>query len=415
MIDPSLIDAAVTPFSPLIGAATLMRSAFRNQDLRPIGELLLARAQANPGDANAWLDASFVVQLLGQRELGLDVQRQALATSTVYALPKLGDAGTGTPSLNLLVLMGPGDFMANTPIEFLLESSDIAVTAQYVSMELPLPEQVPDHDLLFVAIAQSDANAPLLRDVMQMLDGWPRPVVNRPEAIAHLSRDGAFARLAGSEGTLMPQTVRVARDTALALGQGALPVEALLPGAGFPLIVRPLDSHAGHDLLQVADAAALSAYLDGQPSPEFYLAPFIDYAGPDGQFRKYRIVLVEGVPYLCHLAVSSHWMVHYLNAGMDENQAKRDEEARAMADFDAGFARRHGAALADIDARIGLPYLGIDCAETRDGRLLIFEVDNAMVVHAMDDPARYGYKQPVMARVFDAFAAMLRRAAKREA
>jgi glutathione synthase/RimK-type ligase-like ATP-grasp enzyme len=415
MIAPSLIDAAVTPYAPLIGAATLMRSAFRNQDLRPIGELLLARAQANPDDANAWLDASFVVQLLGQRELGLDVQRQALATSTLYTLPKLGDAGTRTPSLSVLVLMGPGDFMANTPIEFLLESTDIAVTAQYVSLELPLPEQVPDHDVLFVAIAQSDANAPLLRDVMQMLDGWPRPVVNRPEAIAHLSRDGAFTRLAGSEGTLMPQTVRVARDTAVALGQSGQAVDALLPGAGFPLIVRPLDSHAGHDLQRVADAAALQAYLDGQPSPAFYLAPFIDYSGPDGQFRKYRIVLIEGVPYLCHLAVSSHWMVHYLNAGMDESQVKRDEEARAMADFDTGFARRHAAALAGIDARIGLPYLGIDCAETRDGRLLIFEVDNAMVVHAMDDPARYGYKQPVMARVFEAFAAMLRRAAQREA
>jgi len=409
MINPHLIDAAVTPFSPLIGAATLMRAAFRNQDLRPIGEMLLARAQANPGDANAWLDACFVVQLLGQREAGLDVQRQALATNTLYQLP----APAQVPTLKLLVLMGPGDFMANTPIEFLLETSDIAATVQYLTLDLPLPEQVPDHDVLFVAIAQSDANAPLLRDVMQMLAGWPRPVVNRPEQIAHLSRDGAYAKLAGSQGVLMPQTVRVARADALALAAGQSAVTSLLPGAAFPLIVRPLDSHAGTDLQRVADAAALQAYLDGQGSSEFYLAPFVDYSGPDGQFRKYRIVLVEGVPYLCHMAVSSHWMVHYLNAGMDDSQAKRDEEARAMADFDAGFAQRHAAALADIDARIGLPYLGIDCAETRDGKLLIFEVDNAMVVHAMDDPVRYGYKQPVMEKVFEAFAGMLHRAAAR--
>jgi glutathione synthase/RimK-type ligase-like ATP-grasp enzyme len=409
MIDPTLIDAAVTPYGPLIGFATLMRCAFGNQNLRPIGEMLLARAQANPGDANAWLDASFVVQLLGQREMGLDVQRQALATSTLYALP----APARAPALNLLVLMGPGDFMANTPIEFLLETSDIAATVQYVTLDLPLPEQVPDHDVLFVAIAQSDANAPLLRDAMQLLEGWPRPVVNRPEAIAHLSRDGAHAKLAGSRGTLMPQTVRVARADALRLAAGALALDSLLPGAGFPLIVRPLDSHAGQDLQRVADSAALGAYLDAQASDEFYLSPFIDYSGPDGQFRKYRIVLVEGVPYVCHMAVSSHWMVHYLNAGMDESQAKRDEEARAMMEFEQGFAQRHAAALADIDARIGLPYLGIDCAETRDGRLLVFEVDNAMVVHAMDDPARYAYKQPVMEKVFEAFAALLHRAAKK--
>jgi glutathione synthase/RimK-type ligase-like ATP-grasp enzyme len=104
-------------------------------------------------------------------------------------------------------------------------------------------------------------------------------------------------------------------------------------------------------------------------------------------------------------------MVHYLNAGMDDDAAKRDEEAREMAAFDMGFALRHAAALADINARIGLPYLGIDCAETRDGRLLIFEVDNAMVVHAMDDAGKYPYKGPAMEKVFKAFAAMLHRAA----
>jgi glutathione synthase/RimK-type ligase-like ATP-grasp enzyme len=407
MISPELIAAAGTPRAPLIGAAALMRCAFRGDDLRPLGELLLARAQADPDDANAWLDASFVLQLLGQREAGLDVQKHALATRLLYALP----APARAPTLNLLVLMGPGDFMANTPIEFLLETSDVAASAQYVTLDLPLPEQVPDHDVLFVAIAQSDANVPLLRDVGQMLAGWPRPVVNRPEQIAHLSRDGAHAKLEGTTGTLMPRTVRVARAMAEQLAAGALAVQALLPGAAFPLIVRPLDSHAGTDLHKVDDAPALAAYLAAQPSGELYLAPFVDYSGPDGQFRKYRIVLIEGKPFICHLAISSHWMVHYLNAGMDDSAAKRAEEAAGMAGFDEGFARRHAAALAEIDARIGLPYLGIDCAETRDGRLLIFEVDNAMVVHAMDDPGKYPYKRPVMAKVFGAFEAMLHRAA----
>jgi len=408
MITPDILDAAITPYAPLIGAATLMRCAFYHDDLRPIGDMLLARAQANPDDANAWLDASFVLQLLGQRDAGLDIQRHALTIRTLYALP----APARTPTLNLLVLMGPGDFMANTPIEFLLQATDIAANVQYVSPELPFPEQVPDHDVLFVAIAQSDANVVLLRDVAQMVAGWPRPVVNRPEQIAHLSRDGAHAKLDGTTGTVMPRTVRVARATAEQLADGALDVQALLPGEAFPLIVRPLDSHAGTDLQKVDDAAALRAYLAAQPSREFYLAPFVDYSGPDGQFRKYRIVLIDGKPFICHLAISSHWMVHYLNAGMDDSAAKRAEEAAGMVGFDDGFAQRHAAALAEIDARIGLPYLGIDCAETRDGRLLIFEVDNAMVVHAMDDPGKYPYKGPAMDKVFRAFEAMLHRAAQ---
>jgi glutathione synthase/RimK-type ligase-like ATP-grasp enzyme len=408
MITPELLDAAITPHAPLIGAATLMRCAFYHDDLRPIGDMLLARAQANPDDANAWLDASFVLQLLGQREAGLDIQRHALGIRTLYALP----APARTPALNLLVLMGPGDFMANTPIEFLLQTTDVAAQVQYVSPELPFPEQVPDHDVLFVAIAQSDANVVLLRDVAQMVAGWPRPVVNRPESIAHLSRDGAHAKLDGTTGTVMPRTVRVARATAEQLAKGALDVQTLLPGEAFPLIVRPLDSHAGTDLQKVDDAAALRAYLAAQPSGEFYLAPFVDYSGADGQFRKYRIVLIDGKPFICHLAISSHWMVHYLNAGMDDSAAKRAEEAAGMAGFDDGFARRHAAALAEIDARIALPYLGIDCAETPDGRLLIFEVDNAMVVHAMDDPGKYPYKGPAMDKVFRAFEEMLHRAAQ---
>jgi glutathione synthase/RimK-type ligase-like ATP-grasp enzyme len=394
MITTELLAAAATPYAPLIGAAALMRCAFYRADLRPVGVRLLARAQAHPDDANAWLDASFVLQLLGQRAAGLDVQHHALAIRSLYALP----APARTPALNLLVLMGPGDFMANTPVEFLLQTSSIAATVQYVTPDLPLPEEVPDHDALFVAIAQSDANAPLLRDVARMLDGWPRPVINRPEQIAHLSRDGVCAALDGAAGTLVPRTMRLHRAGAMQLTDDA-----------FPLIVRPVDSHAGTDLQKVDDGTALHAYLATHPASEFYLAPFVDYSGPDGQFRKYRIVLIDGTPFICHLAISSHWMVHYLNAGMDDSAAKRAEEAAGMAAFDDGFARRHAAALAEIDSRMGLPYLGIDCAETRDGRLLIFEVDNAMVVHAMDDPGRYPYKGPVMERVFEAFEKMLHR------
>jgi glutathione synthase/RimK-type ligase-like ATP-grasp enzyme len=393
MITTELL-AAATPFAPLIGAAALMRCAFYRADLRPVGVRLLARAQAHPDDANAWLDASFVLQLLGQRAAGLDVQHHALAIRSLYALP----APARTPTLNLLVLMGPGDFMANTPVEFLLQTSSIAATVQYVTPDLPLPEEVPDHDVLFVAIAQSDANALLLRDVARMLDGWPRPVINRPEQIAPLSRDGVCAALDGAAGTLVPRTMRLDRARAMQLIDDA-----------FPLIVRPVDSHAGTDLQKVDDGSALHAYLATHPASEFYLAPFVDYSGPDGQFRKYRIVLVDGKPFICHLAISAHWMVHYLNAGMDDSAAKRAEEAAGMAAFDDGFARRHAAALAEIDSRMGLPYLGIDCAETRDGRLLIFEVDNAMVVHAMDDPGRYPYKGPVMERVFGAFEKMLHR------
>jgi hypothetical protein len=100
---------------------------------------------------------------------------------------------------------------------------------------------------------------------------------------------------------------------------------------------------------------------------------------------------------------------------MTESAVKREEEARFMAGFDEGFAARHAAALAAIAERVGLDYVAIDCGETPDGRLLVFEVDVAMIVHAMDPPALFPYKAPQMRKVFAAFRAMLGTRAGRKA
>jgi hypothetical protein len=105
-------------------------------------------------------------------------------------------------------------------------------------------------------------------------------------------------------------------------------------------------------------------------------------------------------------------MVHYLNAGMTESAAKREEEARFMTTFDHDFAMRHEAALGAIAERVGLAYFAIDCGELKDGRLLLFEADVAMIIHAMDPPDMFPYKGPQMRKVFAAFDAMLRKYAQ---
>jgi hypothetical protein len=148
-------------------------------------------------------------------------------------------------------------------------------------------------------------------------------------------------------------------------------------------------------------------YLNARPEEAFYVARYVDYRGADGQFRKYRIVLIDERPYACHMAVSSNWVVHYMSAGMVENAAKRAEEARYFASFDDDFARRHHRALLTIAKRMELEYAGIDCGETPDGELLIFEVDSGMTVHAMDSVDIFPYKQPQMRKVFRAFRQML--------
>jgi len=175
------------------------------------------------------------------------------------------------------------------------------------------------------------------------------------------------------------------------------------------VIVRPRGSHAGVGLAKIDDGASLLQYLDGRPEQAFFVSRFVDYSSADGLYRKYRAVFVDGKPYACHMAIADRWDIWYLNAGMAFSAEKREEEARFMRDFDHGFAFRHRAALAAIASRVGLDYFTIDCAENKNGELLIFEADNTAVVHNMDSPVVFPYKAPQMRKIFDAFAAMLDR------
>ncbi len=397
----------------LVGLAHLMRMAVSGVDLGPLGTQLIARAGADPrtANANALMDLSTVLQLRGDRELAMEMQAQALAIQQLYSPPcALRDRATAI--LRLLAIMGPGDLMSNSPIEFLLEDTDVALDIVYVTHDLDLPETLPEHDVLFVAIAESEANVPLLNKIETAIKSWPRPVLNRPERIARLSRDNNCALLKSVPGVAMPTTVRISRQALEQISLGELLLTSVLDDGDFPIIVRPVDSHAGKDLEKLDDAGAIADYMNGMTNSEFYISRFVDYRGPDGQFRKYRIVLIEGRPFVCHMGISEHWMIHYLNAGMAEDAGKRDEEARFMTDFDTGFAVRHADAFRAINERIGLDYVGIDCAETAEGKLLIFEVDSCMIVHAVDSVDIFPYKQPQMKKVFGAFRQMLVHAAQ---
>ncbi|MDX8379471.1 MAG: RimK family alpha-L-glutamate ligase [Gallionella sp.] len=398
----------------LIGLARLMRRAVSGEDLGPLGTELIARAGEDPrmANANALMDLSTMLQLRGDRQLALDIQSQALAIQQLYS-PPMGGAQPDrkAAAIRLLVIMGAGDLMSNSPIELLVENVNVALDILYVTRERALPEFVPEHDVLFIAIAESEENLALLGGMAKAMPSWPRPVLNDPARIAMLSRDNNAALLKTVVDLEMPTTVRLDRCGLEDLARGARSMRSLLDDGDFPVIVRPVDSHAGKGLEKLNDAAALGDYLVSQSNGAFYVSRFVDYRSADGQFRKYRIVLIDGRPFICHMGISDHWMIHYLNAGMAESAQKREEEAQFMADFDTAFAVRHADVFNEINARVGLDYLGMDCAETREGRLLIFEIDSCMIVHAVDSVELFPYKQPQMTRIFDAFFQMLLRAA----
>ncbi len=391
---------------PLMGLAQLMRMAFNGQSLMPLAETLKARAEQNPLDANALMDLSIALQLHGLRDVGLSTLSLALESSRVYELP-----AQHQPALRLLAIMGPGDLMANAPLAFLLEDSDISLTMLYLLPGEPMPEYLPEHDVAFIAMSDTSQTHELLAQLAHVVPYWPKPVLVQPEGILRTSRENAYALLKDAPGVYVPPTAQTTRQALEAFCSGQLALAELLPDGAFPLIIRPLDSHAGHGLEKVADGPALARYLAASTEVDFFIASFIDYSGPDGLFRKYRVVLVGGVPFAGHMGVSSHWMIHYLNAGMVDSAEKRAEEEAFMRDFETDFAQRHRVGLRSVQERFGLDYLVMDCAETRDGALFVFEVDAGAVVHSMDPPDLFPYKVPAMQKVFDAFRAMLKRTA----
>jgi hypothetical protein len=304
------------------------------------------------------------------------------------------------------------DMGGNTPIEFLLEHSGIELLTLYVVAGTELPAPPPDHDIAIVIASDSEECRDALRKIEWALPRWPRPLLNPPHLVGNLDRDKLHRLLDGIEGLDIPATTSVTRARLSELGQ---PTDLLVDIAAdlqFPIIIRPRGSHAGIGLAKLDDRAAVGRYLAERPEQEFFVSRFVDYANDDGLFRKYRVVVVDGRPYACHMAIVDRWDIWYLNAGMAFSETKRLEEENFMRTFDHAFAVRHQHALAAMIDRVGLDYFTIDCAENKLGELLIFEADNTAVVHNMDSPDLYPYKPPQMRKIFEAFAAMLYRRAE---
>jgi aromatic-L-amino-acid/L-tryptophan decarboxylase len=386
------------------GLARLMTLAFDGTLLAPMAARLIQRAERDETDASALIDLSVVLQLQGLRDLGIATQLQALATRRLYEVRPAVQSRT-----RLLAIAAPGDIMTNTPLEFLIARSDVSLSMLYVAAGEPVPLDLPAHDAIFIAVAHSEPALPILSALATAAPSWTSSVINRPERIPRTARTEAFKILAGVPGIYIPATARASRAELLAVATGRSTLGAVLGGPPFPFIVRPIDSHAGHGLKRIDAPEGLVAYLDGAAADEFFVSRFIDYRNDDGMFRKYRVVLVDGVAYPGHMGVSADWMIHYLNAGMADSAAKRSEEECFMNNFRAGFGARHASALKAIATRFALDYLVIDCGEMSDGRLLVFEVCTGAVVHAMDPIDLFPYKRPHMEAIFSAFRSLVMR------
>jgi glutathione synthase/RimK-type ligase-like ATP-grasp enzyme len=319
-----------------------------------------------------------------------------------YSLQRVFIEPVSEPRRQLLILCS-GRAAGNVPFDTLLGSG----TASRIKYAIDCADeaedaQLPPFDLVFNAIGEPDIAQPLTRRLEKLTQRCGRPVLNRPDVVARTQRHRTAALLAGLDNVVVPPCMRI-DDTPKS--STALATRLAEEGLAFPLLMRPLATHGGDGLTRQTSVDALWSAIATLDEP-CYLTQYHDFRSADGFYRKYRIVFVDGEPFAYHLAISPHWIVHYVSADMTRHQWKIDEERRFLEDARGVLGEQAMNAIVGIGQRLGLDYCGIDFTLLLDGRVLVFEANATMLVHREDVDGLIAHKNAFVQCIVDAFEQM---------
>ena len=345
----------------------------------------------DPGHPEAHQGMAYALAELGD-EGGAQWHRQkGFQDRPVLALPY---RGLGPPVSLLLLVSSVG---GNIPTRNLLDNrvfQTSVVVPEFCDLKVPLPP----HQVVFNAIGDADLCAPALAAAQSVVALSSAPVINLPSAVAATGRTGQ-ARLSRLPGVVIPLTVTLPREL-LSSPEAAATVARL--GFRFPLLVRTPGFHTGRHFLRVETPEGLADAVAELPGRELTAIEFLNARGADGKVRKYRVMMIDGQLYPLHVAVSSHWKIHYFTAEMAEQADHRAEDAEFLENMPGVLGPRAMQALAHIQTVLGLDYAGIDFGLSSRGDLLFFEANATMVVNPPDPDERWAYRRPAVERIFSA-------------
>ncbi len=279
-------------------------------------------------------------------------------------------------SKHALVLRLAALWPRNIPLDYIVDDARWTLHRWFLPDREFGARTIPRIDLIVNALGDSVTGAAALADAQAILRAHADvPSINAPGRLRGLGRDRLAQTIAAIPGVRVPDARRVTHAALAASG-------ASVGGLGYPLVVRPVDTHGGRGLERLDHPGELPAYLARTNAALYDCSAYIDYRSSDGWFRKLRIMFVDGVAYPCHLAIDNTWMVHYYRTATAVTPWMHGEEVRFLTEPERALARWRDAVPA-IGAALGLDYAGIDCAQLPDGTLLVFEADSAMLVHAL--------------------------------
>ena len=160
----------------------------------------------------------------------------------------------------------------------------------------PIVNNIADPDLCSIALTAASSIARQL----------PRPWFNHPDRIRATTRDRISEALRDIPGVRAPKVIRC-KPEAIEDIQRAVAGN----GIAYPVLVRAVGSQRGLTMVRIDHAGDERAFMRCLAAgAELYIAPFVDFSSPDGRFRKYRVAMIGGQPFLNSLVTADHWNVH---------------------------------------------------------------------------------------------------------
>jgi len=193
------------------------------------------------------------------------------------------------------------------------------------------------------------------------------PFFNAPSKIMKTTRDNIYQLLQGIDKLHVPKTVKIQPESPSDI-YDIIKKEDFK----FPVIFRQAGDHGGISTILIKDETeSFYAFpLDGR---DYYLTQFEDYK-EDGLYRKYRLIVVDGVVYLRHAKFGDQWMVHNMTQISNPESLQKAVAKRFLNEIKPPIQP----IVTKIYNRLKLDYFGIDCAIDKNMNILVFEINPNM-------------------------------------
>jgi Flp pilus assembly protein TadD len=390
--------AAVHYPDDAMAQANLAGALAADGDLSGARERYGAALAIDPGHLVAHLGLAGLAAHAGDPAGAEQHRAAAFAAPRVWRAPYFGAAAP----LQLLFLISADG--GNVVTNFFVDNRVVAATT--LVAETYRPElALPPHHVCFNAIGDADRCRAPLEVAAAIAARSGGTIVNDPARVLETGRAAIAARLAAIPG------VRVAHTELLP--RAAITVAELRArGFAFPLLLRSPGYHTGRFFEPVMQFEQLAQVVATLPGDELFVIAYLNARGPDGNARKYRVVFVDGRPYPVHLAISSHWKIHYFSADMHRPEHRAEEQA-FLDDMPAALGSGVMRALEAVNGALGLDYAGIDFGLDAQGNVLVFESNATMAVYPPAPDDRWNYRRSAAERVFAGVRAMIAAKAER--